>query len=433
MTPQTSFLYAAEVVPERREALHDLLLSLNRAPGGVDAKNVLIPFARLHALHFARALIVTDLGAADRAVYGLSTTGLPDYLVLLGEVDGPEPAFRRELVRVAEPGLRALFAHCRDAPGAEDLWGWLGRHRLRSAANYVNWAGRTVQQVGEEQALRLRLERFFSNNAMSLHSMPPRAIRETLRNFVEEERRGGHLTLTPPAPTPIRWWLAEAAHLLGIPLLLLLMSPVLLFVLPFYLVALRRWEGADPAVAPSLDLAHASALAAIENTDVTNQFSVFGSLKPGRFRRWSMRFFLLLTDYAARHIYNRGGLARVQTIHFARWVPFDGGERMLFSSMYDGSLESYMDDFINKVGFGLNITFSGGIGYPRTRWLILDGCKDEQVFKRVLRRHQLPTEVWWSALPGLSAADMHRNGLIRDGISRTFMTDAEVRRWLQLF
>ena len=35
---------------------------------------------------------------------------------------------------------------------------------------------------------------------------------------------------------------------------------------------------------------------------------------------------------------------------------------MLFMSNYDGSLESYMDDFINKVGWGLNLSFSHGVG-----------------------------------------------------------------------
>ena len=43
-----------------------------------------------------------------------------------------------------------------------------------------------------------------------------------------------------------------------------------------------------------------------------------------------------------------------------------------------------MDDFINKVGFGLNVVFGNGVGYPTTNWLILDGAKDEQKFKYVL-------------------------------------------------
>ena len=50
---------------------------------------------------------------------------------------------------------------------------------------------------------------------------------------------------------------------------------------------------------------------------------------------------------------------------------------MLFLSNYDGSREAYMDDFINKVGWGLNIIFGNGFGYPRTRWMIFDGAKNE--------------------------------------------------------
>jgi hypothetical protein len=92
-----------------------------------------------------------------------------------------------------------------------------------------------------------------------------------------------------------------------------------------------------------------------------------------------------------------------------------------------------MDDFINKVAFGLNIVFSNGIGYPRTNWLILEGAKDEQTFKDYLRRHQIPTEVWYNAHPGLTALDKWRNSLIREGLEKPSMTDSEIQEWLRLF
>jgi hypothetical protein len=158
-----------------------------------------------------------------------------------------------------------------------------------------------------------------------------------------------------------------------------------------------------------------------------------GSLKPGMFRRFTITAVLVVIDYTARHIFNRGKLARVTTIHFARWVFLDGGKRVIFASNYDGSLESYMDDFINKVGFGLNVVFSNGIGYPRTNWLLRDGAKDEQHFKDFLRRHQMPTQVWYKAYPGLTAHDLRRNSLIRRGLERASMSDAELQEWLQLF
>jgi hypothetical protein len=90
-----------------------------------------------------------------------------------------------------------------------------------------------------------------------------------------------------------------------------------------------------------------------------------------------------------------------------------------------------MDDFINKVGWGLNLVFSNGVAYPRTHWLVRDGSKCEQQFKYTLRRHQLPTEVWYKAYPGLTAFDIARNTRVRKGAERRSMTDAEIRGWLQ--
>ena len=158
-----------------------------------------------------------------------------------------------------------------------------------------------------------------------------------------------------------------------------------------------------------------------------------GSVKPGLFRRWALIFFLWLVNYTTKHIFNRGRLARVTTIHFARWVFLDNRKRLLFASNYDGSLESYMDDFINKVAFGLNLVFGNGIGYPTTNWLICDGAKDEQKFKYYIRRHELATEVWYNAFPGLATLDMERNTLIRQGLEQSYLTDSAIQEWLQLF
>ena len=56
-----------------------------------------------------------------------------------------------------------------------------------------------------------------------------------------------------------------------------------------------------------------------------------------------------------------------------------------------------MDDFIDKVAWGLNLVFRNGVGYPRTSWLVRGGAKDELAFKDYLRVHQVPTRVWYSA------------------------------------
>jgi hypothetical protein len=433
MTPQSSFMILATIVPEREAELRRLLASMNREPGSLDPLNSVVPFGRLEQLHFARFVILDDETLDDIKVYGLRRVNYPAYLVLLGDIDGTADVFLAELAKLAGDGLRRVFSHCKEYQPDADLLAWLKARSVAPAANYVNWVGRTVQQVREEEALRQAMESFLQQNSVSLPALAPRQVSDALRKFIAGERESGRVTLTPEAPTPPGWRLRNLLNLLALPILTLLFLPLLLLYLPIFLIQLRRREKSDPEIAPRVNRAHADQLGSIEDRDVTNQFSAMGSLKPGMFRRFTITAVLVVIDYTARHIFNRGKLARVTTIHFARWVFLDGGKRVIFASNYDGSLESYMDDFINKVGFGLNVVFSNGLGYPRTNWLILDGAKDEQHFKDFLRRHQMPTQVWYKAYPGLTAHDLRRNSLIRQGLERASMSDAELQEWLQLF
>jgi hypothetical protein len=433
MTPQSNLMILAPIDLKREMELRSVLDSMNRAPGVVDPLNALVPFGLLEQVHFARILILDDETLGDIAVYGLPRVNYPKYLAVMVDFDGAQGTFLADFIQRAGDGLRRIFSFCEGYTSGSDLLTWVQSHSVPAAAAYVNWIGRTVRQVREENVLRLSLEAFVLENYDVLRNMPPGQAREALRKFVATEERSGRVTLTPPRSTPLGWELRNLANLVGFPLLLLVLSPFLLLYLPIFIIQLRRRERSDPEIAPRVDASHANLLASLEDHDVTNQFSAMGSLKPGLFRRLTIRFVLALIDYTARHIFNRGRLGRVTTIHFARWVFLDDKRRVIFISNYDGSLESYMDDFINKVAFGLNVVFSNGIGYPRTNWLILDGAKDEQRFKDFLRRHQLPTQVWYNANPGLTARDRARNALIRAGLEQPVMTDLEIRGWLRLF
>ena len=75
-----------------------------------------------------------------------------------------------------------------------------------------------------------------------------------------------------------------------------------------------------------------------------------------------------------------------------------------------------MDDFIDKVAWGLNLVFSNGVGYPKTHWLVFGGAKDELAFKDFLRVHQVPTHVWYSAYGDLTALNIAQNERIRAGL-----------------
>jgi len=433
MTPQSLFMLVAPLEASRVEPLRTLLASMNLRPGEADPENPLVPFARFDRLHFARFLVLDDPTVDDITVYGLPRPGFGASLAFLADCDGPTDAFLADLVGRAGDGLRRIFAHCRGFTAGGDLLGWMKAHAVRPAASYVNWIGRTVRQIREEAALREALLAYLDREAAALAGTEASRIRGRLREFVAAERQAGRLTLTPPEPTPLAWRVGELLHAVGVPLLLLLLAPLFLLYLPLFAFQLRRRERRDPEITPRPDPDRVRRLAELEDHDVTNQFSAIGTVKPGLFRRTIVVFILWILDYGMRHLYNQGYLTRVTTIHFAHWTFLDGKRRLFFASNYDGSLESYMDDFINKVAWGLNLAFSNGVGYPRTNWLILDGAKDEQKFKHFLRRHEMPTEVWYKAYPGLSSVDLQRNARIRQGLEQPEMTATEASQWLSLF
>jgi hypothetical protein len=434
MMPQSNVFVAAPLKAEREAELRNLLASMNLAPGQVDPNNSLFPFSHFDRLHFARFLILQD-GTLDdiHDAYGLPRQNYPLTLAFIADVDGDADDFRKDLATRACGGLRRIFACCESFTPDSDLERWLKDHEQPPAASYVNWVGRSVQQIHEDDSLRIALETYLQNNETLFVGKSSQEIHKLLREFARVENLAGRLKLTDDESMPILWWLRKVIHFFAVPLVLLALSPLLLLYLPIFIYQLRSREKRDPEIAPRPNASHEAELAQLEDIYVTNQFSAMGSIKPGLFRRWTLIFLLWLVNYAARHFFVRGHLARVPTIHFARWVFLNDKRRMIFASNYDGSLDSYMDDFINKVGWGLNLAFSNGTGYPATNWLVLDGSKDEQKFKYFLRRHQMPTQVWYDAHTGLSAFDLKRNMLIRRGIDCSFMSYADLQEWIALF
>jgi hypothetical protein len=404
---------------------------MNTGPGQADPHNRLLPFARFESLHFARFAILEDATHGDVAAHGLAPGSLPTYLAFLGDCDGDGGRQLDEFARAARTGLLEVFSHCKDAPDGAGLAAWLRAHDQPIAAAYANWTGRTVRRIREEraivEALATRLRMLESTAPGQLQS-----VRRQLVDFVAGERREGRLRVAPDPPTPFGWRLRNLAHAVAIPVLGLIALPFMILYAPLFAWQLRRREKADPEIAPAPEVAHVAELATFEDRGVTNAFTALGSVKPGAFRRWLVVVLVALLDYAARHVYGRGHLTRVQTIHFARWVFIDDRKRLLFASNYDGILESYMDDFINKVAWGLNLVFSNGVGYPRTRWLVQGGARNSQAFKNYLRRHQVANSVWYKANAGLTALDLARHTRIREGLERAAMSDREIEDWLRL-
>lgn len=433
MTPQSAFMVLAPLRIERIGALRARLESLCDLPGHANPGDPRLPFATLPMLHDARFVVLEAHNAEDMRQHGRRPRPWVPRLQFSGECDGSSDAFFAALVQAGGPMLLDILSHCESPPaGIHELEHWLRDRDVRPAAHYVNRRGRTVVAVRENAALRATLRQTLADAVDEIGLDDPRALRRRLIETVERERAAGRLSLSAPTPTPWRWRLRHGLHFVAGPVALIALSPLLVVTAPVWLLVLRLRERFDPEIVARPEPARDRDMARREDHFVTNQFNEFGDVKPGWFRGVFLRLMLLVTDWFARHVYHRGRLARIRTIHYARWVPIDAGHRLVFTSTYDGSREAYMDDFINKVGWGLNAIFSHCVSYPRTRWLLKEGASRETPFKYGNRRHQLPSGLWYNAYPDRTVIELERDRLVRRGVERRPLTVAGIRRWLEL-
>lgn len=416
MTRQSALTIAAHVRPGETARLRELLASM----GDGVANGSVLDLGALTDVHFARLFLLEE-------TVDLEGEPMRACLVYLSDFDVDREQHLFELA--SADGLDDVFGLC-DGYTANDRIGFLRAHVVKEQARYVNRPGRGARRVRREAELREALESFLDERGAYLEGVDPVAVRSEIVRFVESDPSLAWAREPEPGPS-LGWRVKETAHFVAIPLGLLLLTPLLLLAAPVYAFLLRRHERADQMERLKPDEETVQRLAGLEDHVVQNPFTAIGFVKPGRFRRLTILGVLTGVAFAARHVFNRGSLAGVKTIHFARWVFLDEGRRVFFASNYDGSLESYMDDFIDQIWWGLNVVFSNGHGYPTARWLVLDGSRDEQAFKDYLRRHQVPTHVWYSAYPRLTAANVAANAQLRAGLHGD-MGGEEAARWLRL-
>ena len=423
MSHQLALNIIARIKPNQVEALKAQLGTINEPAN----KGPIAPFAELDTVHFAR-VIVFDV-AAD-----LEGNPLPPQLALLSNYDAPQDQHLQQLSTVGGAWLDSIFKFCENypEPGASNpahRATFLRAHSQKSKVDYVNCQGRTVRQIRAENELRQAINHFLDSRDFTQQTALH--VRQVIIDYVAG-RNDLSWALQPPAQPSLAWRIKESVHRIGIALAVILASPLLLLGLPIFLWLLRRHEQSDQADTSQASAESIQAFRADEDYWVHNQIVAVGLFKPGWFRYGTARVILALTDYATRHIYNSGVLSGLNTIHFARWVLLDDGKRLFFSSNYDGSLESYMNDFIDKAAWGLNAIFSNGEGFPRTSFLFCGGIRDEKAYKRFLPTRQVHSRLWYSAYPHLTTKNIANNTAIRIGLSGS-MTEQQAQYWLQRF
>ena len=407
----------AEIDPARAPALEARLRTISDDLDG----NTLFRPCDLPATHFMRFVIIVD-------------HELPALLAWECNHDGHAPEY---LARVARevPAIDRVLECCRDYParGTSDVDGWV-RWMLdrshRAAAFYTGYRGVPRTQVVNDGAVHDAIRDHIDRERMQLAAYPATEIQRRIAEGV----RASHRELDISAQDDDSWTLDMALAIAGA----LLVLPLLLVIIGPWLVELRHREETEPEATYDRPVHDTKLMQLVEDRVTQNQLTHLVDIKPGWFRLFTVWAVLSAIDVLARVYFVYGELGGITSIHFARGVILRDRRavpraarrhRLLFFSNYDGSWESYLGEFIDRAASGLTAVWSNTVGFPRSRFLVGAGARDEEAFKQWTRDHQIATQVWWSGVPASTVQNVRDDIWIRRRLLRPLAHD-EATRWL---
>ncbi len=421
---QGAFTIVAPVADSKVDGLRDLLSRIGQKvrdefPALAKGEPLgppnpeLLTFHDVENLHFASFVILT-LGSRKA-------------LLFEGNIDGEPGPFLDRLAQTHGPQLANVFGFCEGFEPARAAE-YLKRHDRGVNTFYVGCPGRTIPQIREEQRMRDAME-------AALDADPTVDVKAVGR---KQPGAGPYERPFFVRHGPLAFNLIVAAVAVIFLLILVALWKVtpwaaILFValvggFAFWAWShLRQLERTDvhyqnteyaPSVQQCLDL---------EDYGISNHFASITEIRPGMFRLNLTRFVLFAIHWLAIFKENQGQLSGIPSIHFARWTILEN-KYLLFLSNFDGSWESYLNDFIDKGHTGLTGVWSNTLGFPPTEGLLNKGATYEEQFKVYARNSQFPTLAWYRAYPDLSTRNIENNTRIREGLHATMSTEEE-KRW----
>jgi len=99
-------------------------------------------------------------------------------------------------------------------------------------------------------------------------------------------------------------------------------------------------------------------------------------------------------------------IAKILTIHYARWVIIDNDTRLLFTSNFDGGFEDYLKDFVRELPQGLDRIWGNCVGYP--------GTNPFEPFIAYVREYSYFNNCFYAAYPDLTVKDVINGQKWRD-------------------
>lgn len=397
---QQALTVVLDVLPGRGEELAELLRSRREA--------VLSALRGVSTLHFGRFVVLPPAEDEAGVVRG------PHRLAIESNFDGELEPHLEELGAALGSQLDEIGALCEGFPSAGDgraVRRFLADRALRAQAFYVAYPGLAVATIRNDAELR-RIARAYLAARQADGSLRDANGLDLARDLVEHVRevaRARGLYVGPVA----RWSPRAEGGALSVFLRQPLTTLTAFLLAPLF----ELWDRLRLRKAPRFDAAEIEKrrdeIGRYEDRLEQNELSHLVPIKPGAYRLMTLGLMLRAADALARLGAKLGRLGGVSSVHCARWVVLPSRE-LLFLGSYDGTWEALLGDFIDKAAKGLTMIWTNTARFPKTRLLLWRGARRAEVFKRWVRRHQLPAQIWYSAHPDLSVTDVLRNARFRE-------------------
>jgi hypothetical protein len=368
-----------------------------------------IDFTRSGSIHFARFAILTD-----------PDLGPDRYRLLYASVyDGSLEAHAAELAALTSD-LDAIWGHVEGYPGRAGFASFLAAHANQPAAYYIAFRDESASSIKRAIAAREATEAALDGKASQAGLSGPgvgSSVVAGLRRFV----RAAPIVVDIVSALA-RFGFADVFR--GALRILASLDRYPFFRLvnsltrnqlpprrsPFSSVAVDGCEPPAPLV-PGDEIPSGLNPAFREDVVSQNQLTLVTVIADGQANR--VRAVMSAIDSYAKRLAPPGSLIGISTIHFVRWLVIDNGRRLMMVSDYDGSWESYIDEFAEMILSGLDAIWETARAFPP------DGARDLPAFKRFLRNHQVPAEVFFSAYPAATTVNVLNDTRIRDARGST--------------
>ena len=395
----------AKIKRGQEEPLRDLLFSINSDIKG----NPYIRFEEDVCTHFARWFIIDTPEQGPRLVFAAT-------------YNGEVPWYVDNMLRVS-PGLDEIWGKCEGYAGKASFHDFVRQHAVPSPYWFSAYPYETVESIRTKMALRQQLE-----NSLDLDGVPEWLRRPGVTPLLDRldlVAQNNAMAMPPSVLRLIQRWRAGLGPAAVAELRSLLLPAVLRATKVFS-------EFREPKQYPRLldiytdrakrqaYLQHSAALAANVSSYAQNQLTVLAPVQPGRLRR--LKLALSFGGLLGRYGYPPGELTGVFTIHSLHWVVIDNGKYGIVMSNYDGSWVNYLDDFADKMNYGLDALFNNCADYPP------GGLHRVEAWGQWIQNAQLVVPLYYSAYPTETAVHIGRDRAISGsgaGLKRAH--DAAVR------